>query len=148
MFVEIQKWVKSMFPVLFLSFFHPHISSYYFRVKFLTTQTAQHLDIAKAPSGCGGHIRISYFAPVSTLVYWASEASPTWVIHLGFFIYFYYYILLSYVRRGLCDPFFFFFGVHCAQYKVHAQCSFTALAPHMPCMLLVYVEGIWKCLLC
>ena len=36
---------------------------------------------------------------------WASEASPTWAIHLGFFI---YYILLSYVRRGLCDPFFFF----------------------------------------
>ena len=65
---------------------------------------------------------------------WASEASPTWAIHLGFFI---YYILLSYVRRGLCDPLFFFFGVRCAQYKVHAQCSFAALAPHMPCMLLV-----------
>ena len=62
---------------------------------------------------------------------WASEASPTWAIHLGFFIY-YYYILLSYVRRGLCDPPFFFFGVRCAQYKVHAQCSFAALAPHMP----------------
>ena len=36
--------------------------------------------------------------------YWANEASPTWGIHLGFFI----YILLSYVRRGLCDPLFFF----------------------------------------
>ena len=36
-------------------------------------------------------------------------------------------------------PFFFFFGVRCAQYKVHAQCSFAALAPHMPCMLLVYI---------
>ena len=34
-------------------------------------------------------------------------------------------------------PFFFFYGVRCAQYKVHAQCSFAALAPHMPCMLLV-----------
>ena len=56
-------------------------------------------------------------------------------IHLGFFIYYYY--ILSYVRRGLCDPPFFFFGVRCAQYKVHAQCSFAALAPHMPCMLLV-----------
>ena len=44
-------------------------------------------------------------------------------------------ILLSYVRRGLCDPFFFFFGMRCAQYKVHALCSFAALAPHMPCML-------------
>ena len=56
------------------------------------------------------------------------------MIHLRFFI---YYILLSYVRRGLCDPLFFFFGMRCAQYKVHAQCSFAALAPHMPCMLLV-----------
>ena len=46
-------------------------------------------------------------------------------------------LLLSYVRRGLCDPPFFFFDVRCAQYKVHAQCSFAALAPHMPCMLLV-----------
>ena len=45
-------------------------------------------------------------------------------------------LLLSY---GLCDPPFFFFGVRCAQYKVHAQCSFVALAPHMPCMLLVYL---------
>ena len=54
------------------------------------------------------------------------------MIHLGFFIYY-----ISYVRRGLCDPLFFFFGVRCAQYKVHAQCSFAALAPHMPCMLLV-----------
>ena len=48
-----------------------------------------------------------------------------------------FHILLSYVRRGLCDPLFFFFGVRCVQYNVHAQCSFTALAPHMPCMLLV-----------
>ena len=31
--------------------------------------------------------------------------------------------LLSYVRRGLCDPFFFSFGVHYTQYKVHAQRS-------------------------
>ena len=46
---------------------------------------------------------------------------------------------LSYVRRGLCGPPFFFYGVRCAQYKVHAQCSFAALAPHMPCMLLVVV---------
>ena len=65
---------------------------------------------------------------------WASEASPTWMVHMRFFIYY----ILSYVRWGLCDPpFFFFFGMRCAQYKVHAQCSFTALAPHMPCMLLV-----------
>ena len=27
--------------------------------------------------------------------------------------------------------------MRCAQYKVHAQYSFAALAPHMPCMLLV-----------
>ena len=47
------------------------------------------------------------------------------------------YIIII-VRRGLCDLFFFFFGVRCAQYKVHAQCSFAALAPHMPCMLLVF----------
>ena len=41
---------------------------------------------------------------------------------------------------GVCvTPFFFFFGVRCAQYKVHAQCSFAALAPHMPCMLLVRI---------
>ena len=46
-------------------------------------------------------------------------------------------LLLSYVRRGLCGSLFFFYGVRCAQYKVHAQCSFAALAPHMPCMLLV-----------
>ena len=39
---------------------------------------------------------------------------------------------------GVCvTPFFLFFSVRCAQYKVHAQCSFAALAPHMPCMLLV-----------
>ena len=49
-------------------------------------------------------------------------------------------LLLSYVRRGLCGPLFFFYGVRCAQYKVHAQCSFAALAPHMPCMLLVIYE--------
>ena len=68
------------------------------------------------------------------LSHWASEASPTWVIHLGFFIYYYYY--RTYV--GDCvAPFFFFYSVRCAQYKVHAQCSFAALAPHMPCMLLV-----------
>ena len=39
-------------------------------------------------------------------------------------------------------PLFFFFGVRCAQYKVHAQCSFAALAPHMPCMLLVIMFSI------
>ena len=33
------------------------------------------------------------------------RSEPTWVIHLGFFIYYY---ILSYVRRGLCDPPFFF----------------------------------------
>ena len=38
---------------------------------------------------------------------------------------------------GVCVTPFFFFGVRCVQYKVHAQCSFAALAPHMPCMLLV-----------
>ena len=53
-------------------------------------------------------------------------------------IFHYYY--RTYV--GVCvTPFsFFFFGVRCAQYKVHAQCSFAALAPHMPCMLLVGVH--------
>ena len=39
------------------------------------------------------------------IYYWASEASPTWAIHMGFSIYYY---ILSYVRRGLCDPLFFF----------------------------------------
>ena len=58
--------------------------------------------------------------------------------HMGdtsgiFHIYNYYY--RTYV--GVCVTPFFFFGVRCAQYKVHAQCSFAALAPHMPCMLLV-----------
>ena len=51
-----------------------------------------------------------------------------------------FHILYIYYRTyvGVCvTPFFFFFGVRCAQYKVHAQCSFAALAPHMPCMLLV-----------
>ena len=49
-------------------------------------------------------------------------------------------LLVIYYRTyvGVCvTPFLFFFGVRCAQYKVHAQCSFAALAPHMPCMLLV-----------
>ena len=51
-------------------------------------------------------------------------------------------ICIIYYRTyvGVCvTPFFFFFGVRCAQYKVHAQCSFAALAPHMPCMLLVHL---------
>ena len=51
-----------------------------------------------------------------------------------------FHILYIYYRTyvGVCvTPFFFFFGVRCAQYKVHAQCSFAALAPLMPCMLLV-----------
>ena len=50
-----------------------------------------------------------------------------------------FHIYIIIVRTsGVCvAPFFFFFGVRCAQYKVHAQCSFAALAPHMPCMLLV-----------
>ena len=39
---------------------------------------------------------------------WASEASPTWTIHLRFFIYYILLLLLSYIRRGLCDPPFFF----------------------------------------
>ena len=65
-----------------------------------------------------------------------------WVIHLGFFIYYYYYYYRTYV--GVCvTPPFFFFGVRCAQYKVHAPSSFAALAPHMPCMLLVNL-----CLFC
>ena len=72
---------------------------------------------------------ILLYHPIACVDDWASEASPTWAIHLGFFI---YYIF------GVCvTPFFFFFGVRCAQYKVHARCSFAALAPHMPCMLLV-----------
>ena len=68
------------------------------------------------------------------------------MVHLRFFIYYYYY--RTYV--GVCvTPFFFFFGVRCAQYKVHAQCSFAVLAPHMPCMLLVTLEcsdvlSYWK----
>ena len=55
------------------------------------------------------------------------------IFHILLLLYIYY---RTYV--GVCvTPFFFFFGVRCAQYKVHAQCSFAALAPHMPCMLLV-----------
>ena len=53
-----------------------------------------------------------------------------------------FHILYIYYRTyvGVCvTPFFFFFGVRCAQYKVHAQCSFAALAPLMPCMLLVFI---------
>ena len=53
-------------------------------------------------------------------------------------------ICLVYYRtyvRVCVTHFFFFFGVRCAQYKVHAQCSFAALAPHMPCMLLVSLCG-------
>ena len=74
--------------------------------------------------------------------YWASEASPTWAIHLGFFIYY----ILSYVRRGLCDPLFFFLRCAlCAVQRSCTVCSFAALAPHMPCMLLVimyYYAGL------
>ena len=58
------------------------------------------------------------------------------MVHLRFFIYYYYY--RTYVGVCVTSP-FFSFGVRCAQYKVHAQCSFTALAPHMPCMLLVHI---------
>ena len=58
------------------------------------------------------------------------------IFHILLLLYIYY---RTYV--GVCvTPFFFFFGVRCAQYKVHAQCSFAALAPHMPCMLLVLYE--------
>ena len=57
------------------------------------------------------------------------------IFHILLLLYIYY---RTYV--GVCvTPFFFFFGVRCAQYKVHAQCSFAALAPHMPCMLLVII---------
>ena len=53
------------------------------------------------------------------------------IFHILLYIYYRTYV-------GVCvTPFFFFFGVRCAQYKVHAQCSFAALAPCMPCMLLV-----------
>ena len=58
------------------------------------------------------------------------------IFHILLLLYIYY---RTYV--GVCvTPLFFFFGVRCAQYKVHAQCSFAALAPHMPCMLLVYIS--------
>ena len=58
----------------------------------------------------------------------------------GRYIWDFSYIIIYYrTYVGVCvTPLFFFFGVRCAQYKVHAQCSFAALAPHMPCMLLVY----------
>ena len=64
------------------------------------------------------------------------------MVHLRF----QYIIIIIYgMYVGVCvTPFFFFFGVRCAQYKVHAQCSFAALAPHMPCMLLV-IEVINLC---
>ena len=57
----------------------------------------------------------------------------------GRYIWDFSYIIIYYrTYVGVCvTPLFFFFGVRCAQYKVHAQCSFAALAPHMPCMLLV-----------
>ena len=49
---------------------------------------------------------------------WASEVSPTWTIYLRFFI---YILLLNRTYVGVCvTPPFFFFGVRCAQYKVHA----------------------------
>ena len=69
-------------------------------------------------------------------------ARPTMLcIHL---VYYYYYYYRTYV--GDCvAPFFFFYGVRCAQYKVHAQCSFAALAPHMPCMLLVRIPAHCEC---
>ena len=45
------------------------------------------------------------------------------IFHILLLLYIYY---RTYV--GVCvTPFFFFFGVRCAQYKVHAQCSFAAL---------------------
>ena len=89
-----------------------------------------------------GGVLINIHTFLTVRVYnWASEASPTWVIHLGFFIYYYYYYYRTYVGDCMA-PFFFFYGVRCAQYKVHAQCSFAALAPHMPCMLLVYTHCI------
>ena len=37
---------------------------------------------------------------------WASEASPTWMVHLRF--QYIYIIYIWYVRRGSCDPLFFF----------------------------------------
>ena len=66
------------------------------------------------------------------------------IFHILLLLYIYY---RTYV--GVCvTPFFFFFGVRCAQYKVHAQCSFAALAPHMPCMLLVIHKSIKTLLYC
>ena len=53
-------------------------------------------------------------------------------------------LLLSYVRRGLCDPPFFFSLARavCSTKFMHMKCSFAALAPHMPCMLLVSSQSV------
>ena len=77
------------------------------------------------------------------------RSPPDWIIgrakrapHGWYICDFNIYVYGTYV--GVCvTPFFFSFGVHCAQYKVHAQCSFAALAPHMPCMLLVRIL-VWS----
>ena len=70
-----------------------------------------------------------------------SSLYPIKIFAKCFYLLVIYYYYRTYV--GVCvTPFFFFFGVRCTQYKVHAQCSFAALAPHMPCMLLVYIACI------
>ena len=53
-------------------------------------------------------------------------------------------LLLSYVRRGLCDPLFFF--LRRALCAVQSSCTgaFAALVPHMPCMLLVLLYKLVK----
>ena len=54
---------------------------------------------------------------------WASEASPTWMVHLRFFIYYYYYYYYYYRTYvgGLCDPLFFF--LRRALWAVQSSCT-------------------------
>ena len=47
------------------------------------------------------------------------------MVHLRLFIYYYYILLLSYIRRGLCDL-FFFFSVRCAAYTQQSSCILYA----------------------
>ena len=51
-------------------------------------------------------------------------------------VHFIYYILLSYVRRGLCDP--FFFSSACAVRLMHSTKSMHSARPTMLCIHLVF----------
>ena len=55
-------------------------------------------------------------------------------------------LLLSYVCRGLCDSFFFFFGVHCAQYNtVLFRCARPTHALHASSNTIFSSAFLLKC---